>query len=202
MKIVEPSVDLLWHTPQPARQIEISGRRCYKSEDKITPDSAQEFCRRMVKSGHHAMIEHASASFRIITDRGVSHEIVRHRLASYAQESTRFCDYSKGKFNNECSFIEPPDLMKDQKIIWVKTCELCERAYFSMLEGGCPPQIARSVLPNSLKTEIIMTANFREWRHFIKLRGSGAAHPQIRPIAWAVKTELTIIAHSIFGDLR
>jgi len=201
MKIVEPSVELIWITPNPERMIELAGRTCYKSEDKITDDSAREFCRKMRKSGHHAMLEHASASFRIITDRGITHEIVRHRIASYAQESTRYCNYSKDKFGNECSFIEPPELDDKQIGQWLHACKTAEKCYFDMLWLECSPQIARSVLPNSLKTEIIMTANLREFRHFITLRGARAAHPQIRPIALDIWKILMHHAPSIYEDL-
>lgn len=202
MKIVEPSVELLWHTEAPELQIEKAGRTCYKSEDKITEDSAKKFVAVLRKSGHHAMIEHAVASFRIITDRGITHEIVRHRIASYAQESTRYCNYSKDKFGNECTFIKPPNLNEDQLCIWRRACEDTEDFYFQLLDEGCSPQIARSVLPNCLKTEIVMMANLREWRHFIKLRGSQAAHPQIRLIALWIWTELMRIAPSAFEDLN
>jgi len=202
MKIVEPSVKLLWITPDPEQQIEIAGRTCYKSEDKITKDSAQAFSRKLRKSGHHAMIEHAVASFKIVTDKGITHEIVRHRLASYAQESTRYCNYSKDKFSNECSFIEPPGLDGLERDIWEAACIVSEKAYFDMLDNNCSPQIARSVLPHCLKTEIVCMYNLREWRHFITLRGSKAAHPQIRPIAYAIWEVLMQYAPSIFEDLN
>jgi thymidylate synthase (FAD) len=213
MKIEMPSVELLWITPEAEAQIEVAGRTCYKSEDKITEDSARAFAEKMRASGHHAMIEHAVASFRIVTDRGITHEIVRHRLASYAQESTRYCNYSGEKFGKECSFIEPPGLSDDKTRVesgvwissrqaWTDACTYAEQAYFDMLANGCSPQIARSVLPNCLKTEIVMMANFREWRHFIKLRGSAAAHPQIRPIAAAVWAEVMKHAPSVFEDLE
>ena len=201
MKIVSPSVTLLWITPEPEFQIETAGRTCYKSEDKITEDSAQQFSRKMRKAGHHAMIEHAVASFRIITDRGITHEIVRHRLASYAQESTRYCNYSANKFGNECSFIEPPGLTSEQRLEWESACITAEQHYFKMLESGCSPQIARSVLPNCLKTEIVMMANLREWRHFISIKATKAAHPQIRPIANKVWEILMELAPSVFEDL-
>ena len=201
MKIVPQSVELLWITPQSEKQIEVAGRTCYKSEDRITKDSAGEFCRRMVISGHHAMIEHASASFRIITDRGVSHEIVRHRIASFAQESTRYCNYSADKFGGEIDVIEIPGLDENQRSHWYMACEFAERRYFAMLKAGCSPQIARSVLPTCLKTEIVMTANFREWRHFITLRRAKAAHPQIREIAEYVLSVLKIHAPNVFYDL-
>lgn len=201
MRIVNPKVEVLWFTPVPEGQIELAGRTCYKSEGKITLESSGAFCRKMRDSGHHAMIEHASASFRIVTDRGISHEIVRHRIASYAQESTRYCNYSKDKFSKECSFIQPPGLDSWQLNIFTNHCIQAENDYFEMLRLGCSAQIARSVLPNCLKTEIIMTANFREWRHFIQLRGSKAAHPQIRPIAHNICEMLNGISPNIFGDL-
>jgi len=194
MNIVPPSVTLLWITQGPEKQIEMAVRTCYKSEAKMTDDSAGEFCRRMVKSGHHAMIEHAIASFRIITDRGISHEIVRHRIASYAQESTRYCNYK----TSGCTFIEPSGLTEAQRVVWRNSCEAAEQDYLKLLYLNASPQIARSVLPTCLKTEIIMTANFREWRHFIKLRSSTAAHPQIRPIANSIHEILCCYAPNIF----
>jgi len=202
MKIVKPTVEMLWITPNPEKQVEVAGRTCYKSEGKITDDSSRDFSRRMRVSGHHAMIEHGVASFRIVTDRGITHEIVRHRLASYAQESTRYCNYSQDKFENQCSFIEPPGLDAELQQVWMEACEKAEDAYYKMLKEGCSPQIARSVLPNCLKTEIVMMANLREWRHFIKLRGSKAAHPQIRPITYAIWKELMLHAPSLFEDLE
>jgi len=201
MKIISPSVELLWITPDAEKQIEVAGRTCYKSENKITDDSANQFAEQMCDRGHHAMLEHASASFRIITDRGITHEIVRHRLASYAQESTRYCNYSASKFDQECSFIEPPNLTDLVRQVWFVACESAETAYFAMLYAGCSPQIARSVLPNCLKTEIVMTANFREWRHFISLRSTKAAHPQIRPITQNILKILLETAPSVFGNL-
>ncbi len=201
MKITKPSVALLWCTENPEVMIEEAGRTCYKSEDRITDVSSAEFVRKMIKHGHHAMIEHAVASFRIITDRGITHEIVRHRLASYAQESTRYCNYSSDKFENECTFIEPSNLTPMQRALWIVACRESEDSYFRMIEMGQSPQIARSVLPTCLKTEIVMMANFREWRHFIELRRSKAAHPDIRPIAKAVLWTLNTIAPNVFGDL-
>jgi len=201
MLIKQPSIELLWITENCEKQIEAAGRTCYKSESKITDDSAGDFTNRMVKSGHHAMIEHASASFKIITDRGITHEIVRHRLASYAQESTRYCNYSNGKFGKQCTFICPPSLAPDQLETWASACRYAEMAYFKLLELGSTPQVARAVLPNCLKAEIIMTCNLREWRHFITLRGSKAAHPQIRPIAHMILDELMVHAPNVFSDL-
>ncbi len=202
MEIVEQSVELLWITNEPEYQIELAGRTCYKSEDKMSEDSAKAFSRRIRDHGHHAILEHAAASFRIITDRGISHEIVRHRVASYAQESTRYCNYSSGKFNKQCTFIEPPDLTPQQREIWERSCLDAEKNYFELLDNGCSAQMARSVLPNCLKTEIVMMANFREWRHFIDLRGTKAAHPQVRPIAKKIWEILMEHGSSIFEDLK
>jgi thymidylate synthase (FAD) len=198
MKIVQPSVELVWITPDPYQNIEKAGRTCYKSEDKITDDSAVKFCGMIKQRGHESVVEHAVASFKIICDRGVSHEIVRHRIASYSQESTRYCNYSKDKFGNEISVIEPPGLTLTQRGSWVDAVQFVETEYLWMIENGVSPQIARSILPNCLKTEIVMTANFREWMHFIKLRTSPAAHPQIRPIAEEIRKILAAYCPTIF----
>ena len=131
------------------------------------------------------MIEHASLTVRFTCDRGVSHEIVRHRLAAYCQESTRYCNYSKDGFGGEITVIKPMsfDCSDSPYRIWKRSCENAEVAYFDLLNEGCTPQEARSVLPNSLKTEVVMTADMREWRHFIRLRCAPAAHPDMRVVA-------------------
>lgn len=201
MIIVKPSIELLWITDSPEQNIELAGRTCYKSEDRITANSSKIFCEKLRDMGHHAMLEHAVASFRIVTDRGISHEIVRHRLASYAQESTRYCNYSSSKFDNQCSFIMPEMLSSTQKNHWENACKNAEKSYFDMIHSGCSPQVARAVLPNCLKTEIVMLANFREWRHFISLRGALAAHPQIRPLAYDIWKTLKQHAPNVFDDL-
>ena len=204
MKIIEQS----WHFEEDVdgiailRKIEAAGRTCYKSEDKATDDSAIKFVSGVIKAGHHSVIEHHNVTVKIITDRGVTHEIVRHRIASYSQESTRYCNYSHDKFGNEITVILPvwftgftegsltrTDVDQDglkrhaQYALWKSTCEQIEKAYFELLKAGQSPQEARAVLPNSLKTELVMTANLREWRHFFKLRASLRAHPQIRFLA-------------------
>ena len=165
--------------------IERAGRTCYKSENKIAEGSAEDFIRNIMKRGHNTVIEHVSITARVICDRGVSHEIVRHRLASYSQESTRYCNYSTDKFGSELTVIEPCFWEDNSKayLAWERAMEAAERSYFALLDVGATPQEARSVLPNSLKTEIVMTMNFREWRHFFKLRCSTAAHPQMREVA-------------------
>ena len=167
------------------KRIENIGRVCYKSEKGITEDSAIDFIKRILRSGHESVIEHISISVRVICDRGVSHEIVRHRIASYSQESTRYCNYTKDKFNNQLTYINPCFWSKeDEKLqIWLNTMEFIEESYFKLISLGATPQEARAILPNSLKTELVMTMNLREWRHFLRMRTSEAAHPQMQEIA-------------------
>lgn len=164
------------------QRIERIGRTCYKSEAAITEDSAIEFVRRILRSGHESVIEHESLTVRFICDRGVSHEIVRHRLASFSMESTRYCNYGKG--DDGVTFIRP-FFFEDgtpEYYCWKSAMKHTEGRYLELLERGRTPQEARSVLPNSLKTEIVVTANFREWRHILRLRTSKAAHPQMRQL--------------------
>lgn len=202
MQIVKPAVELEWITPNALQIIERAGRICYKSEANIQDDSATDFVRKILSRGHHAVIEHAVASFRIITDRGITHEIVRHRLASYCQESTRYCNYAAEKFSQQISVIEPPDLNEQQYKTWFSSCEAAEKQYFAMLANGATPQIARAVLPTCLKTELIMTANFREWRHFLSLRLASGAHPQVREIAQMIAQKLAQECAIIFGEFQ
>lgn len=205
MKIIKPYVEFI--TPINGetilKRIEECGRVCYKSEDKITEGSAEKFVANIIKRGHEAVLEHCSFTVKFVCDRGVSHEIVRHRMASYCQESTRYCNYSKGDFGGEITVIEPCFLREgtDGWMLWEEGCCAAETAYFNLLDYGCSPQEARSVLPNSLKTELIMTANLREWRHFLKLRCSPAAHPQMREVANLLLKELKIKIPIIFDDI-
>lgn len=203
MKIVEPSAELIWITPDAEKVIERSGRTCYKSEDVITKESSEKFIRIIIKRGHESVLEHASASFKFQCDRGVTHELVRHRLCAFSQESTRFCNYSKDKFENEISVIMPPNLNKTEKNIWRESCEKAEQCYLELLKEQ-PPQIARSVLPTCLKTEIVTTANLREWRHIFKLRKFGTAgvpHPQIKEIMDIAFDLIVKECPSVFSDL-
>lgn len=187
MKVIEPKVEFISVIDGKAilKQIEQCGRVCYKSEDNIAAGTAEKFVANIIKRGHEAVLEHFSLSVKFTCDRGVSHEIVRHRVASYCQESTRYCNYSNDKFGSEITvikplYLEPGTLGWDA---WFMACQTAEGAYFDLLDWGCSPQEARAVLPNSLKTEIIMTANLREYRHFFKLRCAKAAHPQMREVA-------------------
>lgn len=207
MKIVEPSFEILTVKSKEdgdnlLKLIELAGRTCYKSEDKITPDSAKVFANTILKSGHESVIEHVNISVRIICDRGVSHEIVRHRIASYSQESTRYCNYCKDKFANEISVIRPPAMEAHQATAWFLAMEYAEKAYFEMIKWGARPEIARSVLPNSLKTELVMTTNPRSWRNFFRLRTSPKAHPQIREIAVPMLAQFKEYMPALFGDIN
>lgn len=203
MKIIKPDVQFI--TPVDGaiilKRLEQCGRVCYKSEDKITDGSAAKFVAGIIKRGHEAVLEHCSFTVKFICDRGVSHEIVRHRMASYCQESTRYCNYGKGKFGEEITVIEPCFLNEQTAYIWKRACEAAETAYFDLLAEGCTPQEARSVLPNSLKTEVVMTANIREWRHFLKLRCSPAAHPQMREVALILLDKLHELVPVCFEDI-
>jgi thymidylate synthase (FAD) len=198
MKIIEPSYEII--TPiskggiEELKNIERIGRTCYKSEDKIADDgsSAMKFVRMLIRNGHESVIEHGNLTVRFTVDRGITHEIVRHRIAAYSQESTRYCNYSKGKFGSEITVIRPYFLEENSLgyNVWEYSCETAENAYISMLNNGYKPEEARGVLPTSLAADLVMTANYREWRHFLKLRCSKEAHPQIRQIAVPLLQEL------------
>ena len=205
MKIIEASAALAQEidAEQIMKHIERAGRVCYKSESRISDTSADKFIANIIKSGHESVIEHVSLTFKIICDRGVTHEIVRHRLASYSQSSTRYCNYASDKFGNELTFIKPCFWKEDDEnyLLWKQTLEVAEKNYLAMIKNGARPEQARSILPNSLKTEIFMTANLREWRHFLKLRTSKRAHPQMREVALKIHKILVENLPIIFSDI-
>ncbi len=227
MRIIKQSVD--WEQMPPGNTLKIiekAGRTCYKSEAKAAPGSAEKFVKMLISRGHMAMIEHVSASVRIITNRGVSHELVRHRLASYAQESTRYVNY-----NGDMEFIRPVWLdiktgnynyspegkmgvfcvdgipeydienETDEKILFIDECRGREEQYKNFLGIGWRPEQAREILPNSLKTEIVMTANLREWRTVFGLRCASTAHPQMRTLMRKMLAEFYEAVPVIFDDL-
>ena len=206
MKIIEPTVELahILDAKEIMQRIERAGRVCYKSEGNISDTSAENFIAALIKRGHESVIEHVSITFKIVCDRGISHEIVRHRLASYSQESSRYCDYSGDKFGGELTFIKPCFWAdnSDKLFTWRQTMALIEHIYLTMRENGAKPEEARSILPNSLKTELFMTANLREWRHFLKLRTSPKAHPQMREIALKIYNILNENLPVIFSDIN
>lgn len=203
MKIIEASYEILDDIDGPAmlRKIELCGRVCYKSEDKITDGSAEKFVRNLIKRGHESVLEHVSITCRFIVDRGISHELVRHRIAAFSQESTRYVAYM-----DDMEMIKPCYLDEDSKIFkyWMATCAATGITYMDMIKRGCSPQEARAVLPNSLKTELIVTANLREWRHILKLRTAPAAHPQMRevmcPLLAELKERIPVVFDDIGGD--
>ena len=222
MNILNPRFEIL--TPiseggiEELKHIEKIGRVCYKSEGNITEDgeSAKKFVKMLINRGHEAMIEHSSLSVKFVVDRGISHELVRHRIASFAQESTRYVNYSLDKFGNEINVIDIrngiilDNKMKNMdartiKLIineWLLAMEDAEKHYMKMIELGATPQIARSVLPNSTKTEITITANYREWRNFFKLRVPNTAHPQMREVTIPLLNELKSMLPIIFDDIE
>lgn len=212
MKAIEAGFEILDQISvdgiEELKKIERAARTCYKSEDKITEDgsSARKMVAGLIKSGHEAMLEHGGLTVRFVCDRGVSHELVRHRMASFAQESTRYCNYSKDKFGNELTFVMPTlyksDFMEDEAWnCWVETMKKCEESYMKLIKMGVSPQMARSVLPNSLKTEVVVTANWREWRHILSLRCAPDAHPDIRCLMIDLLEELHDKIPVLFDDI-
>jgi thymidylate synthase (FAD) len=212
MNVLMPKVEFLTeiNRDEVLAQIERIGRTCYQSQDKITPTSAAKFAEMLIKRGHEAVIEHFNVTIRFTVNRGVSHEMVRHRIASFAQESTRYCNYNKGEKAGlnvidiasgfKYDITDAKDIQK--YLIWKTAMENSERSYNEMIAAGAPPEEARLVLPLSLKTEINMTANLREWRHFIKLRASRYAHPDIRKVAIIVYEYFMSIIPEFFKDLE
>jgi len=206
MRIIEPYFEFMDEIKGDdiLKRIERIGRVCYKSEDRITGDSAKKFIANILKRGHESVIEHEKISVKIICDRGVTHEIVRHRIASYSQESTRYCNYSNEKFGKELTVIKPLFWTEDsdEYRLWLNTMQVIENTYNKLVELGAEPQQARSILPNSLKTEIVVTMNLREWRHFFQLRTARNAHPQMREISCALLDEFKKKIPIIFDDIE
>jgi len=205
MKIIEPSVQLIHWTPQPEAVVERMGRICYKSENRIGPETSRDFIRMILAPSrkHESVMEHASAGFLVTTDRGITHEIVRHRVGvAYSQESTRYCNYSQGKHGNQITVVRPCQILPEGPDYqdWEQGCQDAETRYFQMLAAGATPQNARSVLPTCLKAEIGWTANMREWRHVLALRLAPAAHPDMRVVARMILDRLIILAPTIFED--
>ena len=232
-QIMKPDLDAPDAAMKVYQDIEESGRVCYQSEAAMTEESGEKFVRTMVRNGHDAMLEHTTMKVRFTVDRGVSHELVRHRLCSFAQESTRYCNYSKNKFGNEITVIEPcffrsipenvrMDLQKmlpgelvmneacrsdicTQYSIWLNSCRQAEKAYFNLLLLGATPQEARTVLPNSLKTTIDVTADMREWRNIFKLRAAGehgTPHPQMLEVMVPLRNECRMKLPALFDDIQ
>jgi thymidylate synthase (FAD) len=204
VNIIRASAIIESATPNLEETIEAAGRTCWKSEESVGPGTAPGFIAKIKNFKHESVLEHGAITVRFVVDRGVSHELVRHRLASFSQESTRYCNYSKDKFGNEITVIEPcfwPE-KGDAYWIWRGACENAETSYFLLIENGAKPQEARSVLPNSLKTEVVMTANPREWRLIFHLRCDRAAHPQMREVMLPLFDQFAKRWPSVFADVE
>lgn len=204
MKIIKQSYRILWN---PGDVIEKAARTCYRSEDKITEDgsSDQKIKEMLTTLGHTAMLEHSALSVEFTTDRAIANELERHRLCSFAQESTRYCNYSKDKFGNELTFVQPEwifDLFTYDASIWADACVMAEHTYLTLLKKGLKPEDARCVLPLSLATKLVMTTNYAEWRHILKLRTAKGAHPQMRALTIPLLKELQETIPVIFDDIK
>ena len=191
--------------------ITCAGKTCYKAKIPNTKEKIESFVKGLIKKGHMSVIEHGSASIRIVCSRGLSHELVRHRIASFSQESSRYVNYQKKGYEvikplwikskdfQGYSFYGKQDKLED---IWEETITQSFQAYSDLLDGGVPPEYARGVLPIDLKTELVITANLREWRHIIQLRGSQFAHPQIQELAKDIlKMFMDTEVRCIFEDI-
>jgi len=210
MRMIEQSYQILTAISDGAvdelKLIEAAGRTCYKSEDRITADgeSAKKFVAMLIRNHHEAMLEHSLLSVRFICDRGVSHELVRHRVAAYAQESTRYCNYTQDKFGSEITVIKPvwyDGANGASQMAFDTICTAAEGAYDVALCDGLKPQDARTVLPTALKTELVVSANYREWRHIFQLRTAKTAHPQVRALLIPLLNELKERIPAIFDDI-
>lgn len=205
MRITKPGYTLLsFPSKEDMQRLERIGRVCWKSEGRITEDSYAPFIEKIVRRGHESVIEHLSATVAFTIDRGVSHELCRHRLLAISQESTRYCDYGGG----DVQFISPP-FWNGAEIrswlcmcVWLGSMRASEVAYKLLRRLGATPEKSRSVLPNSLKTEVIVTANLREWRHIFSLRTSKAAHPQMRQVMTPLLADFTQRCPFLFGDIK
>ena len=200
MKIIEQSWVWVQKPVAPLEIIEKAGRTCYKSEARITPGSSVNFVKNILNLQHESVLEHVVASVRFITNRGVTHELVRHRLCSFCHESTRYV-----KYGNDMEFIKPvwwnDEYSEERRQIWIAAMEQSEKFYNDALKLGDKPEQAREVLPHSLKTEIVVTANLREWRHVFKLRCALNAHPQIRELMRNCLQGFKLEIPVVFDDL-
>ena len=205
VKIAAPKVEVLTPLDGDAilKHLELCARNCYKSEDQITADSARQMVRKLLELGHEAMIEHYNLTVKLTCDMGVYKDLTRHRHVSYAIESTRYCNYSKGKFGNELTVMKPCHIKEGtpEYQIWLSTMETIEKNYNAMAELGCKPDQLRMLLPHSIKADVIMTANLREWRHIFKLRCAPAAHPTVQEVMKMLLGTLKREIPVIFDDI-
>ena len=206
MKLIKPKVEILDNIngEDILKRIEQVARTCYKSEDKISEDSssARKLVTNLINSKHEAMLEFVDITVKFTCSRSIAQEITRHRLASFAMESQRFCAYNKDKFGNEVTFVLPSWVNDNESTeLFIQTLKNTELTYFELLNKGLKAQESREVLPNATKTELNMKANLREWRHFFNLRCSQAAHPDIRVLALDLLKQFHDRIPIIFDDL-
>ena len=194
---IEQSYEILDMTPDPVGAIARAARTCYRSEANASAENDVRLVRRLIESGHEAMVEHAWLSVRFRTDRGVSHEIVRHRLFSFAQESTRYCNYDGRGFE----FILPVGISCSEDATMRMLCRHAAQTYSALVDNGTTPEIARAVLPNATATTIVVSGNLREWRHALRLRTDSHAHPQIRALMTPLLAELREKMPVVFEDI-
>lgn len=178
------------------KTIEYAGRTCYKSHDKITDASAERFCRKLINNKHESVLEHGTITIRIYTNRAIANELERHRIASYSQESTRYCRY-----DSNIKFVIPETENEQALNIWRTSCTNAETTYKALLLSGVKPEIARDVLPLSLGTEVVISANVREWRNILKQRTDRGAHPQIRVLMFSILEEFIKRWPVLFSDI-
>ena len=180
-------------------KIEKAGRTCYQSEAKGDP---KEFIKRLIEKEHLSVLEHGSVTFEAVTTRALANQLVRHRIASYSQESTRYCNYSKGKFEGEIAVIKPTRLEGKAYLIWAEAMKTAEKAYIELIQEGTPPEVARGILPLDTKTSIVVTMNFRALREFLQKRLHKDAQQEMQTLAKVLLAELIWEYPTIFKDLE
>ena len=200
MKLIKPKVEILDTLDEQDVMLRIAtvARTCYKSESSSSEDKDKALVKRLIDSKHDAMLEFVDITVKFTTSIGITREIIRHRIASFANESTRYCNYSKDKFGNELTFIEPSQGANDD---WIEAVKQAEKAYLILVADGWTAEQARDVLPMCTKSEICMKANLREWRHFFKLRCDKHAHPDMRVLALDLLKQMHDKLPVIFDDL-
>ncbi|HAU86976.1 MAG TPA: FAD-dependent thymidylate synthase [Lachnospiraceae bacterium] len=204
MKVIKPYVYMREAELDKSKlyNVEYAARLCYKSEGRMTDEVNETFLKNIITRQHESVLEHEKVTVYFVVDRGITHEIVRHRVGSYSQESTRYCNYTGDKFGNEITVIEPYYYIGKEKEYkeWENCCKNIEQAYMKLLKDSTP-QEARAILPNSLKTEIAVTYNLREWRHFFSLRCDKTAHPQMQQITIPLLLEFKKQLAPVFDDI-
>lgn len=198
MKVVKQSATIIspFDRDYVLPHLEACGRTCYKSD----PDDASKFVKKIAGKGHMSVVEHFMVSVRVITNRAISHQLVRHRMSSFSQESQRYCNYSKDKFENEIIFIDPIKFDLQQYRLWTASMERAEKDYFRLIQEGCSAQQAREVLPNACKTELVVSANLREWRHIFGQRTKGGADPMMKDLMIPLEKQFKEILPEVFGE--